>query len=132
MTTSTETLIQTGKRFTLKEIFFVVAAIAVLATLVGIALRPRRDNVPEAWLLTSVSEVSPGMRLEEVTETLTRLPSQDWLNETGSGFALWRFRVSDVAYADSRASFFVKFEDGVVESSFLLYPLESAGGGMMF
>ena len=121
-----------NRQFHLKSVFVVIAFVAVAATLVGIAMRPRRDNVPEAWLLSAVDEVQPGMQFEEVTKTLDRLPSADWLKETGNGFAIWRFQVSDVAYADSRASFFVKFEGGVVESSFLLYPLESAGGGMVF
>lgn len=102
------------------------------AALVGIALRPRQNHIRESQLLNSVDAVDAGMRFLDVSTCMHSRPESNWLDQSASGYAVWRFEITDVPYEARRASFFVKFEDGVVESSFLLYPVESAGGGMVF
>ena len=79
-----------------------------------------------------VETVKEGMTLGEVTKTFGFAPSASWVDGDQSGYVCWRFEVSDVNYADSRASYFAELENGVLQKGFLLYPLESAGGGMRF
>ena len=120
------------RQFTLKWVFVVVSAVAIIAAVAGFLVRPKPNRIPEAILLQSVDTVKAGMSLQNVCECMGTEPSAKWLNDTLDGFVVWRFEVSDVAYDDSRASYFVKFNAGAVEESFLLYPLEAAGGGMVF
>ncbi len=109
-----------------------VAIVGGCAAVVGVAVRPRLDQMPEATLFEYVDSVEDTMAFSDVVTSMRCNPDSNWMDESASGYAVWRFEVSDVPYAERRASFFVKFKEGVVESSFLLYPVESAGGGMVF
>lgn len=122
----------TRNQFTLLSIFAWLAAAGLLLALIGFAMRPVPGRVPEAAMMQSVETVTEGMTLEEVTKTFGFAPSASWVDEDQCGYVCWRFEVSDVNYADSRASYFAELEHGVFRKGFLLYPLESAGGGMRF
>lgn len=108
----------------------VVALLAVVFATVGFAIRRVPGHVPEAIMLQQVNSVRPGMSIEQVSRHFGFEPT--WMKDEGEGYAVWRFEVSDVEYSARRASYFVKFEEQKMASGFLLYPIESAGGGMVF
>ena len=112
--------------------FVILAVVAVLVTVVSFILRPQPNRIPEGKLYTSVESIEDGMKYREVCSCLGLQADSTWFDKSESGFAVWRFEVSDVRYDDSRASLFVKFQEGTVVSTMLLYPLEAAGGGMTF
>ena len=120
------------KQFSLNRVFLLLAVLAVIFALVAYCARPVPGRVPEATLLQSVDAVTPGIGQDEVTRIFGFRPSASWLDTRQCGYVCWRFEVTDVAYADCRASYFAKMEDGKLDSGFLLYPIESAGGGMRF
>ena len=124
--------ISTSRQFPLKRLFVVVTACAVCLAVLAFCFRPQPDRIPEAALLQAVEKVDQGMPLDDVAILFGFEPNAQWLDEHGTGYVCWRFQVSDVAYVDSRASYFVKFERRKMQDAFLLYPLESAGGGMVF
>lgn len=120
------------RQFSLKRVFVLVASLSVLFAVLGFWARPVPGRVPEATLLRQVGSVDPGHDLDELTRRFGFEPSAAWLDENQSGYVCWRFEVSDVPYDESRASYFAKLATGKLKSGFLLYPLESAGGGMRF
>lgn len=118
--------------FRLRWLFTLLGALAVLFAIVGLAMRAGPDRIPEAVLLNQVSCVRVGMSVDEITREFGFAPSASWLDENGSGYVCWRFEVSDVPYADSRARYFAKLENRTMLSAHFFYPLESFGGGMAF
>gem|GEM_PF-4644305 len=112
--------------------FGILAIVAMLVTVVTYILRPQPNKIPEATLYASTGGIENGMEYREVCTSLGLQAEATWFDKSESGFAVWRFEVSDVRFDDSRASFFVKFQEGAVVSTMLLYPLHAAGGGMTF
>lgn len=121
-----------SRQFPLKWLFVSVALLALLLAFIRFLIQTDPGEMPEAIMMQRVSGIQAGMKLDEVTSEFGFDPDSSWLNKNGTGFVLWRFEVSDVAYEDRRASCFVKFEEKAVKDGFLLYPLDAAGGGMVF
>ena len=109
-----------------------LATCGVLFAIVGLCFRPVPDRVPEAMLLQNVAQVQEGDSLAEINDRFGFSPNASWLSEKDNGYVVWRFEVSDVDYANSQASYFGLMKDGSLKDGFLLYPIESAGGGMSF
>ena len=119
-------------KFSLKRVFVLVGVVAVGFAMIGFAMRPDPGRVPESMLLQNVADVCADDELDELTRHFGFEPSASWIDEQQSGYVVWRFEVSDVKYEASRASYFVLLEKGAFKSGFLIYPVESAGGGMTF
>ncbi len=119
-------------KYSLKRIFGTIAVFGLMFALVGFIVRPKPGHVPEAVLLRSVEGVKPGDPLAEITSKIGFEPSAEWLDQQQCGYVLWRFHVTDVPHASSRASYFAMLQNGMLKEATLLYPLESAGGGMTF
>lgn len=119
-------------KFSLKRVFGTIAVLGLLFALIGFIVRPKPGHVPEAVLLRSVEGVAPGDSLDEIVEKIGFEPSAKWLDQKKCGYVLWRFHVTDVPHASSRASYFALLQNGNLKEATLLYPLESAGGGMAF
>jgi len=120
------------RQFQLKRVFLLNTSLAAVFAVIGFWARPVPGRVREATLLQHVESVAAGHELDELKRIFGFEPSASWLDENQSGYVCWRFQVSDVPYNDSRASYFAKFAAGQLKSGLLLYPLESAGGGMRF